>query len=84
MGGLFCYHALFFTALKYAPAAEANLLNYAWPFLIAPTAQAPPRLVVGPEWALADDRLLAAVRYAPEQIGVTAAGTAALRPIRSG
>jgi drug/metabolite transporter (DMT)-like permease len=34
VGGLFGYHALFFTALKYAPAAEANLLNYAWPFLI--------------------------------------------------
>jgi drug/metabolite transporter (DMT)-like permease len=33
-GGLFGYHALFFTALKYAPATEANLLNYAWPFLI--------------------------------------------------
>ncbi|HET6237876.1 MAG TPA: EamA family transporter [Acetobacteraceae bacterium] len=33
-GGLFGYHALFFAALKYAPAAEANLLNYAWPFLI--------------------------------------------------
>jgi drug/metabolite transporter (DMT)-like permease len=32
--GLFGYHALFFTALRYAPAAEANLLNYAWPFLI--------------------------------------------------
>jgi drug/metabolite transporter (DMT)-like permease len=32
--GLFGYHALFFTALKWAPAAEANLLNYAWPFLI--------------------------------------------------
>jgi Fibronectin type III domain len=56
----------------------------AWPFLIAPTALAPPRLVVGPEWALADDRLLAAVRYAPEQIGVTAEGTAALRLARVG
>jgi drug/metabolite transporter (DMT)-like permease len=32
--GLFGYHALFFTALRYAPAAEANLLNYAWPFLL--------------------------------------------------
>jgi drug/metabolite transporter (DMT)-like permease len=43
-GGLFGYHALFFTALKYAPAAEANLLNYPWPFLIvllsAPVARA--------------------------------------------
>jgi drug/metabolite transporter (DMT)-like permease len=33
-GGLFGYHALFFAALKYAPAAKANLLTYAWPFLI--------------------------------------------------
>jgi hypothetical protein len=33
-GGLFGYHALFFAAVEYAPAAEANLLNYAWPFLI--------------------------------------------------
>ena len=34
VGGLFGYHALFFAALALAPAAEANLLNYAWPLLI--------------------------------------------------
>lgn len=34
IGGLFGYHALYFTALRYAPAAEANLLNYLWPLLI--------------------------------------------------
>jgi drug/metabolite transporter (DMT)-like permease len=34
IGGLFGYHALFFAALAYAPAAEANLLNYIWPLLI--------------------------------------------------
>ena len=34
VGGLFLYHALFFAALALAPAAEANLLNYAWPLLI--------------------------------------------------
>ena len=34
VGGLFGYHALFFAALAYAPVAEANLLNYAWPLLI--------------------------------------------------
>ena len=34
VGGLFGYHALFFAALAYAPAAEANLLNYLWPLLI--------------------------------------------------
>ena len=31
---LFAYHALYFIALKHAPAVEANLLNYLWPLLI--------------------------------------------------
>ncbi|WP_454831380.1 aromatic amino acid exporter YddG [Pseudoxanthomonas wuyuanensis] len=31
---LFGYHALYFLALKRAPAVEANLLNYLWPLLI--------------------------------------------------
>ena len=34
VGGLFGFHALYFTALALAPAAEANLLNYMWPLLI--------------------------------------------------
>lgn len=34
VSGLFGYHALYFAALALAPAAEANLLNYAWPLLI--------------------------------------------------
>ena len=34
VGGLFGFHALYFTALAFAPAAEANLLNYTWPLLI--------------------------------------------------
>ena len=34
VGGLFGYHALYFTALSLAPAVEANLLNYLWPLLI--------------------------------------------------
>ncbi|MCU0887190.1 MAG: EamA family transporter [Rubritepida sp.] len=34
VGGLFGYHALYFAALAYAPAIEANLLNYLWPLLI--------------------------------------------------
>ncbi|HEY8210187.1 MAG TPA: EamA family transporter [Myxococcaceae bacterium] len=33
--GLFGYHALFFVALRSAPAAEANLINYLWPLLLA-------------------------------------------------
>src|SRR6202047_2037547 len=34
VGGLFGYHALFFLALRFAPPAEAGLLNYLWPLLI--------------------------------------------------
>ncbi len=34
VGGLFGYHALYFAALAWAPAVEANLLNYLWPLLI--------------------------------------------------
>lgn len=34
VGGLFGFHALYFTALALAPAAEANLINYCWPLLI--------------------------------------------------
>ena len=32
--GLFGYHALYFLALKLAPALEASLINYLWPLLI--------------------------------------------------
>jgi drug/metabolite transporter (DMT)-like permease len=34
VGGLAGYHALYFAALRLAPPAEANLLNYLWPLLI--------------------------------------------------
>jgi drug/metabolite transporter (DMT)-like permease len=34
VGGLFGYHALFFLALRLAPPAEAQLVNYSWPLLI--------------------------------------------------
>ena len=34
IGGLFGYHALYFTALQLAPAAEASLIAYLWPLLI--------------------------------------------------
>ena len=33
-GGLFGFHALYFTALRNAPPVEANLVNYLWPLLI--------------------------------------------------
>jgi drug/metabolite transporter (DMT)-like permease len=34
VGGLFGYHALFFFALRFAPPAEAQLVNYFWPLFI--------------------------------------------------
>ena len=34
IGGLFGYHFLYFSAYKYAPAVETNLINYLWPLLI--------------------------------------------------
>ena len=34
VGGIFGYHFFFFSALHYAPAVEANLINYLWPLLI--------------------------------------------------
>jgi drug/metabolite transporter (DMT)-like permease len=34
IGGIFGYHFLYFSAFKYAPAVEANLMNYLWPLLI--------------------------------------------------
>jgi drug/metabolite transporter (DMT)-like permease len=36
--GLFGYHFLLFTALRHAPAVEANLVNYLWPLLIVALA----------------------------------------------
>jgi drug/metabolite transporter (DMT)-like permease len=34
VGGIFGYHFLYFAAFQYAPAVEANLMNYLWPLLI--------------------------------------------------
>ena len=34
IGGLFGYHAFYFTALRLAPPAEASLIAYLWPLLI--------------------------------------------------
>src|ERR671921_319811 len=34
IGGLFGYHALYFTALRLSPPAEAGLIAYLWPLLI--------------------------------------------------
>jgi drug/metabolite transporter (DMT)-like permease len=52
--GLFAYHFCLFVALRWAPAVEANLLNYLWPLLIVvlspvvlPGTALRPRHVVG-------------------------------------
>jgi len=34
IAGLFGYHFLLFTAFRFAPVVEANLINYLWPLLI--------------------------------------------------
>ena len=34
VGGLFGYHALYFTALRLAPTVQASLIAYLWPLLI--------------------------------------------------
>lgn len=34
VGGIFGYHFLYFSSLKYAPPVEASLMNYLWPLLI--------------------------------------------------
>ena len=34
VGGLFGYHAMYFTALRLAPPVEASLIAYLWPLLI--------------------------------------------------
>ena len=41
-GGLFGYHLLYFLALRMAPPAEANVVNYLWPMFIILFAKALP------------------------------------------
>src|SRR3954449_4932257 len=66
VGGLFGYHALYFLALRFAPPAEAGLLNYLWPLLIVLLSSALPgeRLashhIVGAVLGLAGTALLLA------------------------
>ena len=53
VGGLFGYHAIYFTALRLAPAVEASLIAYLWPLLIVllsallPTETLLPRHIIG-------------------------------------
>jgi drug/metabolite transporter (DMT)-like permease len=64
VGGLFGYHALYFLALRFAPPAEAGLLNYLWPLLIVlfssllPGERLQPHHIVGALLGLAGTVLL--------------------------
>src|ERR1700729_1833056 len=88
VGGLFGYHALYFLALRFAPPAEAGLLNYLWPLLIVlfssllPGERLAPHHIVGVLLGLAGTVLLFAGNrgsgFAPGQVpGLIAAFVAA-------
>src|ERR1700674_3799506 len=88
VGGLFGYHALYFLALRFAPPAEAGLLNYLWPLLIVlfssllPGERLAPHHIVGAVLGLAGTVLLFAGNsgsgFAPGQVpGLLAAFVAA-------
>ena len=85
--GLFGYHALYFLALRFAPPAEAGLLNYLWPLLIVlfsallPGERLAPHHVIGAALGLAGTVLLfvgAGASFAANQMpGLIAAFVAA-------
>src|ERR1700688_3119441 len=88
VGGLCGYHALYFLALRFAPPAEAGLLNYLWPLLIVlfssllPGERLAPHDIVGAVLGLAGTVLLFAGKrasgFAPGQMpGLIAAFVAA-------
>src|ERR1700742_195606 len=87
VGGLFGYHALYFLALRFAPPAEAGLLNYLWPLLIVlfssflPGERLAPHHIIGAILGLVGTVLLFAGNtsgFAPGQIpGLAAAFVAA-------
>jgi drug/metabolite transporter (DMT)-like permease len=88
VGGLFGYHALYFMALRFAPPAEAGLLNYLWPLLIVlfssllPGERLAPHHIIGALLGLAGTALLFAGNsgsgFAPGQLpGLIAAFVAA-------
>src|SRR6202161_1157974 len=72
VGGLFGYHALYFLALRFAPPAEAGLLNYLWPLLIVlfsaalPGERLRPRHIVGACLGFAALCVLAIDRLSPQ------------------
>ena len=85
--GLFGYHALYFLALRFAPPAEAGLLNYLWPLLIVlfssllPGERLAPHHIIGVLLGLAGTVLLFAGNtgtFTPGQLpGLIAAFVAA-------
>lgn len=88
VGGLFGYHALYFLALRFAPPAEAGLLNYLWPLLIVlfsallPGERLAPHHIIGAVLGLAGTVVLFAGNstggFAPGQVpGLIAAFIAA-------
>src|ERR1700753_2755100 len=88
VGGLFGYHALYFLALRFAPPAEAGVLNYLWPLLIVlfsallPGERLAPHHVVGALLGVGGPALLFAGSrghgFAPGQVpGLIAAFVAA-------
>lgn len=88
VGGLFGYHALYFLALRFAPPAEAGLLNYLWPLLIVlfsallPGERLAPHHIIGALLGLAGTVVLFAGNstggFAPGQVpGLIAAFIAA-------
>ena len=88
VGGLFGYHALYFLALRFAPPAEAGLLNYLWPLLIVlfssllPGERLAPHHIIGALLGLAGTVLLFAGNrsggFTPGQLpGLVAAFVAA-------
>jgi drug/metabolite transporter (DMT)-like permease len=87
VGGLFGYHALYFLALRFAPPAEAGLLNYLWPLLIVlfssllPGERLAPHHLIGAMLGLVGTVLLLAgnnAGFAPGQMpGLIAAFIAA-------
>jgi len=87
VGGLFGYHALYFLALRFAPPAEASLVNYLWPLLfvlfssLLPGERLAPHHIIGALLGLAGTVLLFngnSGGFAPSQIpGLAAALVAA-------
>jgi drug/metabolite transporter (DMT)-like permease len=87
VGGLFGYHALYFLALRFAPPAQAGLLNYLWPLLIVlfssllPGERLAPHHLIGAVLGLVGTVLLFAGNtggFAPGQVpGLIAALAAA-------